>query len=360
MVGWRSLFWILALRLLMYRRPAMVLFRSTVSSLSFLLPAIVMHLVHPVCGYASGLLPSWNEGSAKTAIIEFVEKVTTEGTEGYVVPEERVAVFDNDGTLWPENPIPFQMAYALDQLKRLAPNHPEWRKDPLLAAALDADMATIRGQLKEVVESVMAKTHAGMTTEEFNRLVRDWMARAKHPRFRRPYAELGYQPMQEVIDYLRSNGFRVYIVSGGGADFMRVWCEQVYGIPPEQAVGSIGAVRFEMRDGIPVLIKEPKLEFVNDKDGKPIAIHRQIGRRPLAAFGNSDGDEAMLKWTTVGRSPSLGLIVHHTDAQREYAYDENPQSSGRLKTALAAAKKRGWIVVDMEKDWNQLFAKPSP
>ncbi|MGI9472717.1 MAG: META domain-containing protein [Rubripirellula sp.] len=300
-------------------------------------------------------LPSWNESPRKSAIVRFVEETTRADSPGFVEPESRIAVFDNDGTLWPENPLPFQLLFAIDELKRLVPEHPEWRQNNVLAATLDGNLEPIKADLKNSLMQVLQATHAGMTTEEFNDRVYEWITTAKHPRFKRPYIQLGYQPMLELLQYLRDHGYRTYIVSGGGVDFMRAWAEEAYGIPPEQVIGSMGEVKFEMRSGEPVLLKQGSVAFIDDKAGKPVGIHRRIGRRSVAAFGNSDGDKEMLEWTTVGRSPSFGLIVHHTDAKREYAYDADPKSSGKLVVALADAPKRGWFVVDMAKDWNQVF-----
>ncbi len=301
------------------------------------------------------VLPSWNDGPAKKAILAFVRQVTTEGSDDYLPLADRVAVFDNDGTLWPENPLPFQLMFVLDELRRLAPQHPEWQQNSSIQAALRGDAEAIQADLMPALQELLAATHAGLTTEEFDRRVRDWLATAKHPRFGRHYHQTVYQPMLELLDLLRAKGFRAFIVSGGGADFMRVWTEDVYGIPPHQTIGSIGPVHFELRRGLPVLIKDPGVAFVNDKQGKPVAIHRHIGRRPVACFGNSDGDQAMLQWTTVGNTPSFGLIVHHTDGEREYRYDKEAKISGTLIKALEEAPRRGWVVVDMAGDWNQLW-----
>ena len=278
------------------------------------------------------------------------------GTKG----PRSVAVFDNDGTLWPENPLPFQLLFAIDELKRLAPEHPEWTQNPELAAVLQGKLPEDHDRLKAMVLQVLAATHAGMSTDAFAERVATWMATARHPRFQRPYQDLAYQPMLELLKLLEAHGFSNFIVSGGGADFMRVWTERTYGIPPERTIGSVGDVRLDWVDDRPVLIKEAGLSFLDDKEGKPVSIHRFIGRRPLAAFGNSDGDQAMLEWTTVGRKPSFGLIVHHTDATREYAYDAHPKSSGKLVTALEDASRRGWIVVDMATDWNRIWTDPAP
>lgn len=301
-------------------------------------------------------LPSWNDVPAKRAIVGFVSRTTQGGSPDFVPLAERVAVFDNDGTLWPENPAPFQFAFVLDELKRLAPERPEWKEDKIIQAAIQGDVAVIKeGGLKAIAE-LTAATHSGMTTDEFSERVRNWLRSSQHPRYGRPYDKLAYQPMLEVLNYLRANGYKTFIVSGGGADFMRVFAEEVYGVPPEHVIGSYGKTKFELRGGAPVLVKEPAIELVDDKEGKPVGIHRFIGRRPIVCFGNSDGDKAMLEWTTLGRKPSLGLIVHHTDAEREYAYDQAPKSSGKLIEALAEAASRGWIVVDMSSDWSRLFA----
>ena len=269
-----------------------------------------------------------------------------------------IAVFDNDGTLWTEAPVPFQAAFVFDELKRRAPNEPALAADPMVQAALKGDVATLlAGDRHEGLLHVLALTHAGMTTDEFDQQVRDWMAVARHPRFDRPYDQLTYAPQQQLLNYLRDNGFRTFIVSGGGADFMRTFSERVYGIPPEQVVGSTGTTKFEMRDGKPVLVKTMDYVFVDDKEGKPSGIHEFIGRRPILAVGNSDGDQAMLQYTTIDNPlPSLGVLIHHTDAEREYAYDANPPASGKLVTALQEAGPAGWTVVDMKNDWNTVFA----
>jgi len=302
-------------------------------------------------------LPSWQDGNAKSAIIDFVGAVTTKGSR-YVPPAERIAVFDNDGTLWPENPMPFQLAYAFDEIKRRAPNEPELAADPMVQALLAGDVATLMaGEHHDGLMRILALTQAGMTTEAFNASVSTWLANAKHPKFGRRYDQLTYQPMQELLAYLRANGFKTFIVSGGGADFMRVWSERVYGIPPDQVVGSTARTTFEVRDGKPVLVKTLDHLFVDDKDGKPVAIQQFIGRRPIAVFGNSDGDKAMLEYGTIANPrPSLGVIIRHTDAAREYQYDVNPKSSGTLVEALKDAPLRNWTVVDMAKDWKTVFA----
>jgi len=307
---------------------------------------------------ASDPLPSWNDGSVKQSIITFVEKVTKQGSPDFVPVPERIAVFDNDGTLWPENPVPFQLAYVLDELKRRVPNEPKLAEDPMVQAALARDVAKLlAGEHHDGLLRIVALTHAGMTTVEFQKTVETWLASAKHPKFGKPYDQLTYQPMQEVLTYLRTNGFKTFIVSGGGADFMRVWSERVYGIPPEQVIGSTARTRFELRESGPVLIKTMDHAFVDDKAGKPVGIHQFLGRRPIACFGNSDGDLQMLQFTTINNPrPSFGLIVHHTDADREYAYDDKPKSSGKLIEAIKEAPNRGWSVVNMKTDWKKVFA----
>jgi len=306
---------------------------------------------------AADPLPSWNSGPAKQAILDFVAKVTDPDSKEFVPVPERLAVFDNDGALWPENPMPFQLAFALDELKRRLPDEPAWKDDPMVQAALAGDLPTLLADHYKGLFHIIDLTGSGMTTEDFADRVRAWFATAKHPRFDRPYDQLAYQPMLEVLEFLRANGFTTCIVSGGGADFMRVFAERVYGIPPEQVIGSYTRTVFELRDSGPVLVKTTKDLFIDDKSGKPVAIHQFLGRRPIACFGNSDGDKAMLEYTTINNPhPSFGLIVHHTDANREYAYDSSPKSSGKLVEALADAPKRGWIVVDMKTDWEKIFA----
>ena len=291
-------------------------------------------------------------------ILAFVAKVTKEGSPDFLPPAERIAVYDNDGTLWPENPMPFQAAFALDELKRRVVTQPELASDPMVQAALAGDLGRLlAGEHLDGLMRVLALTHAGMTTDEFRDAVEAWLRSARHPRFGRPYDELTYQPMQELLRHLRANGFKNFIVSGGGADFMRVWVERVYGIPPEQVVGSTARTTFELRDGGPVLTKTLDHLFVNDKTGKPVGIHQFIGRRPTMCLGNSDGDHAMLQYTTIANPrPSLGLIVHHTDGDREYAYDAETKSTGKLVEALEEAPRRGWLVADMKQDWNAVFA----
>ncbi len=299
-------------------------------------------------------LPSWNDGPAKKAVLDFVARVTKEGGPDFVPPAERIAVFDNDGTLWSEQPAYFQAAFVNDRVKALADKHPEWKEKQPFKGVLEGDLkAVLAGGEKALVELVMA-THAGMTTEEFETTVKDWLATARHPKFKRPYTDLVFQPMLELLAYLRQSGFKTYIVSGGGIEFMRPWVEKVYGVPPEQVVGSSIKVKYELRDGKPVLLRLPEIDFIDDKAGKPVGIHKFIGRRPVAAFGNSDGDYEMLVWTTAGKGPRFGLIVHHTDAEREWAYDRDSHV-GRLDKALDEAPRRGWVVVDMKKDWKVIY-----
>ncbi|HMO85847.1 MAG TPA: HAD family hydrolase, partial [Lacipirellulaceae bacterium] len=311
---------------------------------------------------AEAPLPSWNDGPAKQALVDFVARVTSEGGADFVPPSERVAVFDNDGTLWCEQPMYFQLAFALDRIKALAPQHPHWKDQSPFKEVLAGDLNAALAGGEKAIGELVAASHAGMTTDEFAATVRDWLATARHPRFQRPYNECVYQPMVELLAYLRDHGFQTFIVSGGGVEFMRVWAEEAYGIPPEQVVGSTGKLKYEVRDGQPVLVKLPEIDFIDDKAGKPVAIHRFIGRRPLLAFGNSDGDFEMLEWTTgaaslpsePGRSrPRLGLLLHHTDAQREYAYDRNSHV-GRLDRGLDEAPGRGWVLVDVKADWKRL------
>jgi hypothetical protein len=299
-------------------------------------------------------LPSWNEGPARQGIIEFVRRVTDKSSPHYVPPEQRIATFDNDGTLWSEQPMYFQAFFTLDRVKALAPQHPEWKDRQPFKAILENDMkALVASGEKGVLEILMA-SHAGVTTEEFERIVKDWLATAKHPRFNRPFTDLVFQPMLEVLAHLRENGFKTYIISGGGIEFMRPWTEKVYGIPPEQVMGSNIKLKFDTRDGRPILMRLPDLDFFDEGPGKPVGIQKFIGRRPIAAFGNSDGDHQMLQWTAAGEGPRFMLLVHHTDAEREWAYDRQ-SPIGRLDKALDEALQRGWTVVDMKKDWKKIF-----
>ena len=301
-------------------------------------------------------LRSWNDGATKTSITDFVARVTTQGGADFVPAEQRIAVFDNDGTLWCEQPIYFQAAFALDRVRVMAASHPEWKSQQPFKAFLSGDRKALAEQGEKGLLTLVAAAHSGMSTDAFARSVADWLASAKHPRFDRPYNELIYQPMVELLAYLRANGFRTFIVSGGGVEFMRVWAEQAYGIPPEQVVGSSGVVKFEIgANGKPVLMKTEKIEFVDDGPGKPAGINRFIGRRPIFAFGNSDGDLQMLQWTAAGEGARFAGIVHHTDAEREYAYDR-PSKIGQLDKAWDEAKAKGWTVVDIKRDWKKVFA----
>jgi hypothetical protein len=301
-------------------------------------------------------LPSWNEGASKSSITDFVARVTTQGGPDFVPQTERIAVFDNDGTLWIEQPMYVQFAFALDRVKVLAPQNPDWKTKQPFKAALDGNMNALAASGEKGLVELIAATHADMTVDEFAKIVSDWLATARHPRFNKPYTELVYQPMLEVLSYLRANGFKTFIVSGGGIEFMRPWTEKVYGIPPEQIVGSSIKTKFEMRDSQPRLFRLPQLNFVDDKAGKPVGINEHIGRRPIAAFGNSDGDLEMLQWTTLsGSGARLGLIVHHTDAEREYAYDRKSHV-GKLDLALDGAAVNRWALADMKKDWKRVFA----
>lgn len=301
-------------------------------------------------------LPSWNAGTARQSIIDFVARVTTAGGKDYVPPAERVAVFDNDGTLWVEQPMYTQLAFVLDRVKALAPKHPEWKTTQPFKAVLDGDLKAIATSGKSGLLELAMASHAGMTTHQFQRIVTDWIATARHPRFQRPYTELVYQPQLELLAYLRDNGFKTFIVSGGGIEFMRPWTESIYGIPPERVLGSSIKTQFEMRAGNPVLVRLPEINFIDDRAGKPVGINQHIGRRPILAFGNSDGDLEMLQWTTVGKRQGarLGLLVHHTDADREYAYDRE-STFGKLDKALDAAAPAGWVVVSMKDDWKIVF-----
>jgi len=299
-------------------------------------------------------LPSWNDGEVKQAIVKFVQSVTDRSSAQYVAPEARIATFDNDGTLWSEQPNYFQGIFAFERVMALAPKHPEWKTKQPFKGILENDMKAVAAAGEKGIAEVVAVTHSGMTTDEFAQIVKDWLAQAKHPRFKRGYSELVYQPMLELLAYLRANGFKTYIVSGGGIDFMRVFTEQVYGIPPEQVVGSVGETRLEMRNGKPVLVKLPKINLVDDKAGKPVGIQRFIGRRPILAFGNSDGDLQMLQWTAAGDGARFMGLVRHTDAQREWAYDRQ-SSIGRLDKALDEATAKNWTVVDMKRDWKKIY-----
>lgn len=301
-------------------------------------------------------LRSWNDGASKTAITSFVSKVTTAGSPDFIRTEERIAVFDNDGTLWAEQPIYFQLAFTLDRIKALASVHPEWKEQEPFKSILSGNTrAALAGGETNLVKMVMA-AHAGMTTEEFEGIVKEWISTARHPKSGELYTQMVYAPMLELLEYLRSNGFKTYIVSGGGVEFMRPWVERVYGIPPEQVVGSRGRLKFEMRGETPVLLKLPEIDLNDDGPGKPIGIQQVIGRRPVMAFGNSDGDLQMLEWTAAGIGPRFCLYVHHTDAGREWAYDRQ-SAVGKLDKGLDTARKKGWTIVDMKADWKDVFPR---
>jgi phosphoglycolate phosphatase-like HAD superfamily hydrolase len=319
------------------------------------LPGVALAFSWSFGGFAqTDPLPSWNDGAAKQAIVKFVRDTTTSGAPGFVPPAERIATFDNDGTLWAEHPAYFQLAFALDEIKRMAPDHADWKDKEPYKSVLAGDMEALMGQGKKAIAEIIAVTHSGMTTDEFQTNVTNWIAKAQHPRFKRPYTECVYQPMLELLAYMRANGYKTFIVSGGGIEFMRAFAEKVYGIPPEQVVGTAGETKFEMRGGKPVLVKLPKINLVDDGPGKPVGINRFIGRRPVFAFGNSDGDQQMLEWTWAGGGVRFAGIVHHTDAEREWAYDRQ-SPIGKLDKAWDEATAKGWVVVDMKKDWKKVF-----
>jgi phosphoserine phosphatase len=299
-------------------------------------------------------LPSWNDGPTKKSILDFVARVTRARGVDYVAPEERVATFDNDGTLWSEQPYYFQIAFALDRVKAIASQHPEWQqKDPFKSVLAGDLKGAFAGGLPGLAEIAMA-THSGMTVDEFEVLAREWLATTRHPKTNKLFTEMVFQPMVELLAYLRANGFKTFIVSGGGVEFMRTFAEVTYGVPPEQVIGSSGKLKFEMRDGKPVLTKLPVLELFDDNVEKPAAIQKHIGRRPIASFGNSDGDLEMLQWTTAGKGARFAMLIHHTDAVREWAYDRTWAIS-KLDKALDEANAKGWTVVDMKTDWRRIF-----
>jgi len=317
------------------------------------LVGLTLFVANTVC--AADPLPSWNDTATKKAITTFVEKVTRAGSPDFVPVPERIATFDNDGTLWCEQPMYFQLLFALDRVKTFAPQHPEWKTKEPFASLLKGDLkAALAGGDKAILEIVMA-THAGMTTEQFEQIVKDWIATARHPKTGKPLTEMVYQPMLELLAYLRANGFKTFIVSGGGIEFMRPWTEKVYGIPPEQVVGSSIKTKFEIRDGKPMLVRLPEINFIDDKTGKPVGINSYIGRRPIAAFGNSDGDRQMLEWTQASSGARLMMLVHHDDAKREFAYGAKSHIGTFSDSLMAEAKKRGWTVVSMKDDWRTIF-----
>jgi len=308
-----------------------------------------------MASHASDPLPSWNDGAARRAIVAFVEGATRSGGPDFIAPEARIATFDNDGTLWAEKPMYFQVLFLLDRIRALAPQHPEWRDTEPFKSVLAGDIAGVAATGEHGIVQLLAATHTGMTTDEFSDIVRQWMATARHPASGKPYDQMTFVPMRELLRYLRANGFKTYIVSGGGQEFMRPWVEAAYGVPPEHVVGSYGDLRHELRDGKPVLVKVPTIGLVDDHAGKPVGIQRFIGRRPVFAFGNSDGDFEMLQWTTAGEGKRFAGIVHHTDGKREFAYDRDSKV-GKLDKALDAAPANGWVIVDMAKDWKRVFA----
>ena len=321
---------------------------------SRMLSACLVALVAVPSVRAQDPLPSWNDGAAKKAITEFVSKATKTGGPEFVEPRERIAVFDNDGTLWAEQPMYFQLAFALDRIKALAAKHPEWKTTQPFTGAIEGDLKAVLATGAAGLMQIIAASHTGITTEEFEAIVIDWIGSAPHPGTGRRYDEMVYQPMLDMLTYLRANGYKTFIVSGGGVEFMRPWVERVYGIPPEQVVGSRVKVKYEPRDGAPVLLRLAEIDLNDDKAGKPVGIHQVIGRRPTIAFGNSDGDFEMLEWTTSAKGPRLGVIVHHTDAEREWAYDRDSHI-GQLVRGLDEGPQRGWVIVDMKNDWNVIY-----
>jgi phosphoglycolate phosphatase-like HAD superfamily hydrolase len=303
---------------------------------------------------AADPLPSWNDGAAKQAIIAFVTKVTTQGGADFVPPAERIATFDNDGTLWAEQPVYFQLQFALDRVKEMAPERPEWKTKEPFKYLLAGDTEKFMAGGEKSLAAVIAASHSGITADEFDTVVKDWFATTRHPKTNLPYNKMVYQPMLELLAYLRANGFKTFIVSGGGVEFMRTFAEETYGIPPEQVIGSQGKLKYEVRNGVPVLVKLPDVQFVDDKEGKPVGIQTFIGRRPIAAFGNSDGDREMLEWTAAGSGARFALIVHHDDAEREWAYDRESHI-GQLDKAWDEATAKRWTVVSMKTDWKRIF-----
>lgn len=309
---------------------------------------------YSMTAYAQDVLPSWNDTATKIALIDFVSKVTQEGGKDFVPEKDRIAVFDNDGTLWSEQPYYVQVAFAFDRIHQLAPKHPEWKSKQPYKAVLEGDMEALKEAGEHGLVEIIMATHAGMTTDEFSTIVNEWMKTARHPVTKKPYTKMVYQPMLEVLEYLKANNFKTFIVSGGGIEFMRPWTYETYGIPPERVVGSSVKTQFQMKNGKPVLTRLAQVNFIDDKEGKPVGILQHIGQKPIAAFGNSDGDLQMLQWTTSGDGARFGLIVHHTDGEREVAYDRD-SAIGRLDKALEQAKKNNWTVVDMRQDWNVIF-----
>ena len=321
---------------------------------SLFIKCILGLLLFVSTAFASDPLPSWNDTAPKKAIVAFVEEVTKPGSRGFVPVEERIATFDNDGTLWAEQPMYFQQAFLLDRVKALAPQHPEWKNKQLFKDALAGDLKAVSAGGEQAWFELDIGTHSGNTTEEFAQSVKDWAAIAKHPLTGRLYTEMAYQPMIELLVYLRANGFKTFIVSGGDMDFMRPWTEKVYGVPPEQVIGSSIKTKFELRNGKPVLVLLPEINFIDDNAGKPIGINQYIGRRPIASFGNSDGDLQMMQWTAAGSGARFCLFVHHTDAEREWAYDRK-SVDGHFDKALDEALAKGWTIVSMKDDWKVIY-----
>jgi phosphoglycolate phosphatase-like HAD superfamily hydrolase len=318
------------------------------------LAACALLFAAAIASAGSDPLPSWNDTAPKQAIVAFVERVTTPTSQDFIAPAERIAVFDNDGTLWSEQPLYFQAFFIFDRIKALAPAHPEWKTQEPFASVLKGDLKRALAGGERGFAEMMLAAQSGMTTEAFDRIVREWIGTARHPTTGRLLTEMAFKPMVELLGYLRANGFKTFIVSGGSIDFMRPWTQRVYGIPPEQVVGSRLKLQFEERNGQPVIDKLSEIDFVDDREGKPVGIEQHIGRRPVLAFGNSDGDFQMLEWTTSGKGPRLGLIVHHDDAAREFAYDRE-SDIGRLSRGLDEAKAKGWTVVSMRDDWRTVF-----
>jgi len=316
--------------------------------------SVTVFLAQALPAMAQEILPSWNDGTARNSIVEFVTAVTTEGGPDYVAPADRIATFDNDGTLWGEQPMYVQLDFALDRVRAMAPDHPEWKDTEPFKSVLAGDVKGVAASGKKGLMEIIAATHAGMSTDEFAKIASDWIANAKHPKTGKPYTKMVYQPMLELIDYLKANDFDVYIVSGGGIEFMRPWTEKVYEIPPQNVVGSSIRTKFEEKDGTPVIMRLVEIDFIDDKEGKPLGINSHIGKRPIAAFGNSDGDFQMLQWTTAGGGRRFGLLVHHDDAEREYAYDRNSHI-GQLARGLDEGPKLGWTIVSMKNDWSRVY-----
>jgi haloacid dehalogenase-like hydrolase len=315
---------------------------------------VLLAIARPWAQTATDPLPSWNEGPSKKAIVDFVNQTINSSGPGYRPAGERIVTFDNDGTLWSEQPMYFQLAFALDRIKALAPKHPEWKTTQPFQGVIEGDMKAVAAAGEKGLMQIIAASHVGNTTEEFEQIVKSWIESARHPKTQRPYTDMVYQPMLEVLAYLRVNGFKTFIVSGGGVEFMRPWTERVYGIPPEQVVGSRAKVKYDVQNGVPVLVRLPEIDLIDDKAGKPVGIHQLIGRRPIMAFGNSDGDFEMLEWTTSANAPRLAFIVHHTDAEREWAYDRTSHI-GQLARGLDEAPKRGWVLIDMKRDWKVIY-----